>query len=163
MRSPRLTLAVTALAAALALTACSGSDDSEPDADASPSASTSESPEAAAPFERPCTVQVDLTGAVEVSWAGKGTASNEAGPTIYLSQDGDSHLTVFAGTDDIQTNANVTVDGATYTTTDPEAGLDVAGNGTKAAVDADTTGVDGPGPHIKATFTCGKDKGKAKG
>ena len=43
-------------------------------------------------------------------------------------------------------------------TTDPAAGLDVADDGSGARVDAETAGVDGPGPHVTATFTCGKKK-----
>lgn len=161
MRSPRLTLAVTALVAAVALTACSGSSDDDGDKDAGAPASSSPASESAAPepFERTCEVDVQVTGAVEASWSGKGRSSNEAGPTIYQFAQGKDHITVYAGKDDIPTNANVTVDGATYTTTDPESGLDIAGNGTSAKVDADTDGVDGPGPHVSATFTCGKGKG----
>lgn len=160
MRATRLSLAVTALSTALVLSACSGSDDEKPDAGGSSSASTPSSSEAPEPFERKCTVEVTMTGPVEASWTGKGRSSNEAGPTMYQFEDGDERMAVYAGKDDIPTNANVTVDGATYTTTDPEAGLDVAGNGTKAVVDADTNGVEGPGPHLNATFTCGKGKGK---
>lgn len=168
MRATRLTLAVPALCAALALAGCSGSssDDDKPDAEASSSTTSSEGSEGSegseAPkvFERTCTVEAQVTGVVEASWSGKGRSSNEAGPTMYTFTQGKDRMTVYAGKDDIVTNANLTVGGATYTTTDPESGLDVAGNGTKAVVDADTAGVDGAGPHVTATFTCGKGEGK---
>ena len=112
------------------------------------------------PYERACTVEVTVTGAVTVSWHGDGRSSNEAGPTMYHGEDGKNRITVYAGKDDVPTSANITVDGATYTT-GPDNGVDAAGNGTKAVVDADTTGVDGAGPHLSATFTCGQgDKGK---
>jgi hypothetical protein len=64
-------------------------------------------------------------------------------------------MAVYAGSDDIPTNANLTIDGATYTTTG-DAGLDVSPDGRSAKVDADTMGTGGPGPHVTATFTCGK-------
>ncbi|MDI6911855.1 hypothetical protein [Nocardioides sp.] len=163
MRTPRLTLAVTALLTALAVSGCSGSDGEQPDAESPSSTSASESSEAQKPFERACSVEAEVTGTVEASWAGKGRASNEAGPTMYQFSKGQDQMTVYAGKDDIPTNANITIDGATFTTTDPDIGLDVAGNGTKAVVDADTTGVDGPGPHVSATFTCGKGKSKGNG
>ena len=163
MRATRLTLAVTALCSALVLSACSGSDDDKPEAGAPSSDSTTKASEAPEPFQRKCTVEVQVSGKVEASWSGKGRSSNEAGPTMYQFEDGKNRMAVYAGKDDIPTNANITVGGATYTTTDPEKGLEVAGNGTKAVVDADTSGVDSEGPHVKATFTCGKgDKGKGK-
>ncbi|GAA1156620.1 hypothetical protein GCM10009606_38310 [Nocardioides aquiterrae] len=153
-------LAVTALLAATSLAACSGSDD--PESNDSPSASDSPSADDQ-PFERTCTVDVTVTGAVTASWQGEGRSSNEAGPTMYHGADGKNQITVYAGKDDVPTSANLTVDGATYTT-GADNGVDAAGNGTEAAVDADTTGVDGPGPHVAATFTCGKGaQGKGKG
>ncbi|GAB2445621.1 hypothetical protein GCM10027062_28010 [Nocardioides hungaricus] len=156
MRSTRLTLAVTALATVLALSACSGDDEPTGNADPSP---TAEPTEGAKVFERKCEVSVEVTGAVEVSWSGAGRSSNEAGPTSYTSADGKDRIIAYAATDDLATNANVTIGGATYTTTSPD-GLDIAADGTSATVDAATTGTDGDGPRVMATFTCGK---KAKG
>lgn len=157
-------MAVIMVGATLAVTACSG-DDSEPDGRTPASAASSPGKSSAAPesFERACTVDVEITGAVQASWEGKGRSSNEAGPTMYTFTKGKDRITVYASKGDVPTNANVTVDGATYTTTDPESGLDVAGNGTSAEVDADTTGVDGPGPHLSADFACGKGAKKGKG
>jgi hypothetical protein len=158
MKSPRLILAVTALCAMTTLTACSG--DSDKDAETEPSAQASGSPtgapEVSKPIDRKCTVEAEVTGVAQASWQGEGTSSNKAGPTIYEFSDGDDRMAVYAGTDDISTNANLTIGGATYTTTDPDAGFDVAADGRSATVDADTMGTDGAGPHVTATFTCGK-------
>jgi hypothetical protein len=161
MRLPRLTLAVTALTTALALTGCSGSD-SDPGSDGASPSDGASSGTAAKPFERTCSVEVEVTGVAEASWQGKGRSSNEAGPTIYEFHHGDDQMLAYAGKDDIPTNANITIGGATYTTTDPQSGLEIADDGTKAEVDVDTTGVDGEGPHVSATFTCSKG-GKNKG
>jgi hypothetical protein len=158
MRSPRWILAVTTLCAVTALSSCSGSDsDKDADSPSSTAASGSGTPDEA--FHRKCTAEIEITGDVQASWNGNGSSSNQAGPTIYDFAKGEDRLSVYAGKDDIPTSANFTIDGATYTTSDPETGLDVAGNGTSATVDADTVGVKGPGPHLKATFTCGKGKG----
>jgi hypothetical protein len=146
MRSPRLLLAVTALCAASALGACGGGDDAKGDESTS-SAATPDS------FERDCQAQVTVSGVVEASWEAEGTSSNQVGVTTYTSAHGPNQIVVYAGKGDIATNANLTVDGATYTTTS-EDGLDVAGNGTSAQVDADLQGIDGPGPHVTATFAC---------
>jgi hypothetical protein len=100
-------------------------------------------------------VQVELTGSVEVSWDGNGTVSNASELTTYQSTHGKDQLIAYAGNDSISTNANITVDGATYTTTSDD-GLDVAGNGTGATIDADLAGTGGPGPHLSATFDCTK-------
>ena len=55
-------------------------------------------------------------------------------------------------------NGTVTDGGGptTYTATDPGAGLDIAKDGSRAEIDADTVGVDGAGPHLVARFTCGE-------
>ena len=82
--------------------------------------------------------------------------------TTYQAADGSTQIYAYAGKGDIPTNANITIDGATYTTTDPKKGLEISGNGTGAKVDADTTGIDGAGPHLTASFACGKG-GKGKG
>jgi hypothetical protein len=153
MRPPRLLLAVTALCAASALAACSGSDDPKGDESTSSATTPDSSVEANGSFERDCQAQVTVSGAVEASWEAEGTSSNQVGVTTYTSAQGPNQIVVYAGKGDIATNANLTVDGATYTTTS-EDGLDVAGNGTSAQVDADLRGIDGPGPHLTATFTC---------
>ena len=156
MKSPRWILAVTALCAMTTLTACSGDSDKDADPGASTPASDSPSnPDPSKPIDRKCTVEAEITGVVQASWQGEGMSSNEAGPTIYRFSDGDDRMAVYAGADQIPTNANITIGGATYTTIG-DAGLDVAADGRSASVDADTTGTEGPGPHITATFTCGQ-------
>lgn len=97
-----------------------------------------------------------VTGAVKSSWRGKGTVTDGGGPTTYTAVRGADRVTAYYGTDNIPTNASITVDGATYTTTDPGAGLDIAKDGSRAEIDADTVGVDGAGPHLVARFTCGE-------
>ena len=156
-------LAVTAVLAVTSLAACSGSDSEGSKADDSPSPSLSGPPEGADDsFDRPCQVEVTLSGSVEASWKGEGASTNEAGPTTYTFTQDQDQLIVYAGKGDIVTNANLTVDGATYITKSQE-GLDVAGNGTGATVDADTKGTGGAGPHLVASFACGKDaQGKGK-
>lgn len=157
MKSPRWILAVTALCAMTTLSACSGDSDkdNEKDADASTSASPSDSPAVSNPIDRKCTVEAEISGAVQATWQGKGTSSNEAGLTIYRFSDGDDRMAVYAGNDEVPTNANLTIDGATYTTSG-DTGLDVSDDGRSAKVDADTAGTEGAGPHVTATFTCGK-------
>lgn len=150
---------MTTLCAVTALSSCSGSD-SDKDADSPSSAAASDSGMPDKVFHRKCTAEIEITGAVQASWKGKGSSSNQAGPTIYDFAKGEDRLSVYAGKDDLPTSANFTIDGATYTTADPDTGLDVAGNGTSATVDADTMGVKGPGPHLTATFTCGKGTSK---
>lgn len=162
MFSTRMTLAVTVLSAATLLAGCSGSDDGgEPDA--APSSTSPAAPETPKMFERTCEVTVEMSGAATASWQGEGRSSNEAGATIYTFVDGDDRISVYSGTEDLPTSANVTVEGATYTTTDPDTGLDVQVDGSSAQVDADTTGVDDAGPHLTASFTCAEgDKKKDK-
>ncbi|MBZ5740071.1 hypothetical protein [Nocardioides mangrovi] len=165
MRSSRLALTVTALALLTSVTACSGGSDDKDDS-STPAASSSAGGDEGT-FTKQCSVEVEVTGAAEASWSGKATVSNASGVTAYQSADGKDQLIVYAGNDDIQTNANLTVGGATFTTTDPEVGLEVAKDGSGATVDAPTSGVSGDGPQVTATFTCGKagkgGKGTSKG
>ena len=149
-------MAVTALSTVLALSACSGGDDEQDASSDGPSARPTPPPDDS--FTRACQVTVEASGAAEVSWEGKGEVSDRVGSVVYTYVDGEDAFRVYAGTDDIATNANLALGGATYTTTDPAAGLDVADDGSGARVDAETAGVDGPGPHVTATFTCGKKK-----
>ena len=154
-------LAVTAVLAVTSLAACSGDDSDGAKADGSPTPTLSGPPEGADDsFHRTCRVEVTLSGAAEASWKGEGASTNQAGPTTYTFTHDEDQLIVYAGKDDIVTNANLTVDGATYITK-TEDGLDVAGNGTRATVDAETKGTDGAGPHLSATFACGKGSDKS--
>lgn len=153
-------LAVTALLAVTSLAACSGDDSDGAKADGSPTPTLSGPPAGADDsFHRTCQVEVTLSGTAEASWKGEGASTNRAGPTTYTFTHNQDQLIVYAGKDDIVTNANLTVDGATYITK-TEDGLDVAGNGTGATVDAETKGTDGAGPHVSATFACGNGNGK---
>jgi hypothetical protein len=112
MRSPRWILAVTAVCAVTALSSCSGSDSGQDaDAPASTAASDAGTPDKA--FHRKCTAEIQITGVAEASWSGKGSSSNQAGPTIYDFAKGKDRLSVYAGEDDIPTTANFTIDGAT--------------------------------------------------
>jgi hypothetical protein len=156
MKSPRWILAVTALCAMTTLSACSGDSSSDSDKGAGSTASDSPSaPSISKPINRKCTVEAEASGVAQASWQGEGRSSNESGLTIYDLSHGDDRMSVYAGNGDIPTNANLTIDGATYTTTG-DAGLDVSPDGRSAKVDADTMGTEGPGPHVTATFTCGK-------
>lgn len=166
MRSPRLLLVVTALlATGTSLSACGGSDSDGGDGPSArqtlSSAQESARQQAEDAFERDCTVHVEATGSVTASWDGTGTVTNASGVTTYQATDGDKQLWAYAGNGDIPTSANVTVDGATYTTSDAGTGLDIAGNGTGAKIDSDTDGIEQTGPHLVATFDCTKKKGKS--
>lgn len=155
MRSRGLILAASTLAIALSLSACSGDgDDDKGKTDAAAPSESSNAGEKV--FHKKCDAELELSGAVLWTWSGKGTVTNEGGVTTYQAADGEDSVIVYAGNDNITTNANVTYDGQTYTTTDPESGLDVAANGTSAKVNAPTTGVAGDGPRAVIKFTCGK-------
>ncbi|WP_243059281.1 hypothetical protein [Nocardioides sp. SR21] len=165
MFSPRSILTVTALSAALVLSGCSGSDDDpkasdEPSQVMDPSALESAREEAANQFNKDCTVSVEATGAAEVSWEGEGSVTNGPGMAMYSSTEGDAQLFVYANSDAMPQTATLTIGDTTYTALDPDAGFDVAEDGSSAEIDVDTEGIAGAGPHVTATFTC---KGKGKG
>lgn len=155
MRSTRLLLAASTLCLASTLAACSGGDD-EPSADKS--ASASKSAEAGQQVTRKCTAKVEVTGSVQASWTGKGTSMRmTSGPkAIYRADHGDGEIVLYAAGKDFATTANFTQGNQTFTTQlGDDSGLDIAGSGRKASVEADAVGVDpGANAHLVASFDC---------
>ena len=162
MFSLRSMLTVTALSATLVLSGCSGSDEGD-SPDAAPSeGSSSAASEAPKMFERTCDVTVEVSGAATASWSGEGRSSNESGSTMYTFANDEGQITVYAGNDDIPMSAVLSVEKANYGTANvPDASLDVQEDGSSAVVDAATTGVEGAGPQLSASFTC-EEAGKKK-
>ena len=166
----RLTHPATALAAlattALVLTGCSGDDDSsaEPEATSSPSAGFDEETgvtnDGSGDQQRDCKVKVDLTGAAETSFKGKGESvqpANGEPAAYYLYSGKKGSIQVFAGAGDIPTSAVVTVDGVAYTTPpDDPTGVEAAEDGTEVNIDAAANPTEGGPVDIVASFTCGK-------
>lgn len=152
MRSSRLLLAVPALCALAALTACSGDSDDDAGASATPTWASSHDGDDDS-FTKRCAVQVAITGAEEASWEDRGSVTGGGdSPTRYTTRHDGDRVVVYAGAGDFPTTAKVSVGGSTYPVTD-DSGIDAAEDGTSATIDADTA--EG-GPHVSATFTCGK-------
>ncbi len=163
--SPASALAALATTA-LVLTGCSGDDNSpaEPKATTSASAGFDEktgvTDDGSGDKQRECKVKVEVSGASEATFKGKGESVQPANgqPAAYYMYDGKKgSIQVFAGAGDIGTSAVVTVDGVAYTT-DPEdpAGVEASEDGTSATVDAVGNPTEGGSADIVAEFTCGK-------
>ena len=156
MRSSRLLLAVSAICLASTLTACGGGDD-KPDAGSSPTGSATKGDDAGK-VNRTCKAEVEVTGSVAASWTGKGTSMRmTSGPqAIYRAEKGDAQIVLYAPGKDFETTANFTQGDQTFTTQlGDKTGLDIAGSGRSATVDADAVGVKpDDAAHLSATFHC---------
>ena len=154
MRSSRLLLAVSAICLASTLTACGGGDDKP---DAAPTGSATKDAKSAK-VHRTCKAEVEVTGSVQASWTGKGTSMlMTSGPeAIYRAEKGDAQVVLYAPGKDFKTTANFTQGDRTFTTQlGDKTGLDIAGSGKSAKVDADAVGVKpDDAAHVVATFDC---------
>ncbi|ABL80661.1 MULTISPECIES: hypothetical protein [unclassified Nocardioides] len=153
MRSPRLTLAVTALATALALSACSGSgsdDGSGTKADPSDTAA----PESQAD----CEATVKLTGDVKASWSGPGYVITGGGnQAFYKTSQGKKSVSIIPGRGDEPATPIVAAGGTTFTVQPGEGEVDVDPDGGGAEVDADATATKkgkNVTLHLVASFDC---------
>ncbi len=145
---------MSVLCLAAALTGCSddGSKaDAKPDGDKSSAAQPENT-------TRDCTVDVEVTGAVQASWSGKASsATMTSGPAaVYRAVKGDTQLAVYAKGDDFPASANVTQGQRTFTTPQGDGnGVTAKGSGASAKVDAEASGIKpGQSVHLTADFTC---------
>lgn len=156
MRSPRLTLAVTALSAALALTACS--DDGGDEADESPTTAgsdTSESP-TIYPVDG-CQAEVAVTGVLKVAWKGNAQNSPSGEATLFQSSDGKkSWIAATTAAGDDPAAVTVTVKGTSYQL-GKNAAVDETESG--ATVSGTVQVQKGQTAKVEATFDCQPDDG----
>ncbi|MGA8256290.1 MAG: hypothetical protein WB767_06905 [Nocardioides sp.] len=185
MRPTRLFLA---LVLGFAVLAGCGNDD-EPSADETPKATTpsaSDATEATDATEKPgkggkgedkpddsatagikfpeikgdaCDVEVEVTGAVEVSWTGEGVVSKGKAkftpPATYQAEDGDYVVTMSSRGKSSAPGVVFTDGGSLYGSTIESTGYDIKRDASGATADtdlADPTG--GDGVHVVATFDC---------
>lgn len=170
--SRRFLCAATAtLCLAGALSSCSGDDDKDKSGDSDPSSSSTDSAgnptgsasnEPQGDVQAKCTANVQVTGAVELSWQGPGkvrktTTPDSDGPrAVYSSEHDGAHLSLYSTGKNFEASANISSSEAAYTTPPGDAtgldGIDPKGKG--ATVDVDMIGVAEPGVHVTATFSC---------
>lgn len=154
MRSTRLTLAVTALLAVAALAGCSG-DDEGPESEDAP---TPTEEAAAGHMNGTCRATVEVTGAVTVSWEGKGEVRvTDDGLAVYTAEDGTDRLAVYSADDAAPASVNFMSGDAQYSTPPgDDTGLEVAPSGRRATVAAAAADPGGSTVDVKADFTCKK-------
>lgn len=156
MRSPRLSLAVTALFLLTAVSACSSSDDSdEPKADQTPSAASESS--TVYPVGG-CQAKVAVTGALKASWKGDGMATEAGDAMLYQSSNNKSSwIAVTTATKETPAQVVVTVKGTTYTVQDKS--VKVAESEGALTANAAASVAKGKKAQVKARFSCEEKAG----
>lgn len=157
--SRRLLLAPTVLCLGL-LAGCSGGDDEDPapvDPE-SPTAAESEE-QGSTPKIRKCKVDVEIIGAIEASWTGKGRAiiGNSSGPpAFYQASEGDIQVSAYAEGEDFVPSVVIASPDGTFSTEPGADGLQISPKGKGAEVDAAAVGVDpeSPDARVAASFDC---------
>ncbi len=106
-----------------------------------------------------CDAEVTLSGVREAEWSSAGTVAPSTGdtqPTTYQSADGASVVTVYAADAGFDAAVVVQLEGAAFSSSPGDPGLDVAADGSGAVVDVEALAAEDPGTtlRIQATFTC---------
>ena len=108
----------------------------------------------------PCESEVTITGAVEAAWSGEAAVllvdGDNGPPATYQSADGQQVVTVYGEGNGFEQSVVLTSGTDSFGTTVGAPGIEVAGDGSGAMVDADlvTPGSGEDGVHVTATFTC---------